>query len=270
MAITTLNGVIGGLQPVQVIVKPIPPALVAFMPQSLWGLAGQPGAGGFNTGIAGATYTSPVTGGIPHFDPPGGTNSYLARFQNSWSINSGTVMLCDRLWDGRPAINTTGAQTVNSVAWPARDVAGTTNGDGVLIGIEIASTVSSTAAALTNYTYTNQSGTGSRTGNFLDAPTAATTAAGRFFRLSLQAGDTGVQSIQSINFSTAWTSGTMNMVAYRVLAVMDNGGIGTAAAIDAITAGFPQIFNGTVPFIIVIPAAVSQPITGFHYIETQG
>jgi hypothetical protein len=270
MAITTLNGVIGGLQQPVMIIKALSPAALGGYPVSLWGTGGGPAAGTFNSSAAGGTYTSPVTGGIYHSDPPGGSNAYLARFQNCISANAGSLVLCDRLWDGRPAINTTGSQTINSVAWPARDIAGSTNGDGIHIGIEIATAASATAAALTNYTYTNQSGTGSRTGNFIDVPTAAAPAAGRFYRLSMQAGDTGVQSIQSINFSTAWTSGTINLVAYRVLAMVESAGISSNAAVDAITASFPQIFNGTVPFIMMLPSATTTFTSSFHYIETQG
>jgi hypothetical protein len=101
-------------------------------------------------------------------------------------------------------------------------------------------------------------------------PAAATTAAGRFFRLSLQAGDTGVKSVDGINFSTAWTSGLINLIAYRVLTVLENGQIGSSAAVDALTASFPRIFDGTVPFILVIPSGTAAAFISGHYIETQG
>jgi len=269
MAITTLNGVISNLQQVQQISKGSSPTPVAGTPTSLWGIGGQPAAGSFNTGIAGATYVAPVTGQIPHVDPPGGSNAYLARIQTAWNAGSGTILLCDRLWDGRPAINDVTNQTVNSVAWPARDVAGSTNGDGILIGIEVAATVSATAAVLSSYTYTNQSGTASHTGLFLDTPTTST-AANRFFRLTLQTGDTGVRSIQNIQFSTAWTSGSINMVAYRVLAALESPVLGFSSAVDAITAGFPQIFNGTVPFLIYVPSGATIALVAGHYLETAG
>jgi hypothetical protein len=269
MAITTLNSAIAGLQQPQIICKAATTGThVNGRPWSLWGIAGQPAAGSYNTGINGGTYTAPVTGQIPHYDPASG-NSYLARFQIALSQNVGTFMLCDRIWDNQVAVNNTTSQSISTSVWPARDVAGGTNGDGILIAIETSAATSATAAVLTNYTYTNQSGTGSRTGNFIDVPTAAATTIGAFFRLSLQGTDTGVRSIQSIQFTTAWTTGTINMVAYRVLAMLDSA-VQTSNAIDVITAGFPQIFNGTVPFLVFVPAGTTTVSAYGHYIETQG
>jgi hypothetical protein len=273
MTISTLNGVLAGFQPGTLIYKGATPTLVVGRPQSLWAIAGLPGPGSYNGTLAGANYSSSsamVNGQIPHTDPAGGVSAYLARFQIHAGGNGGVTLLCDRIWDNQLTINSTGAQTINTAAWPARDATGTTNGVGIVAAIEVSAATSATAAALTNYTYTNQSGVASRTGNFIDAPTAVAANAGQFYRLALQSPDTGIQSIQSIQFSTAWTTGTVNMVAYRVLSVLENPLATTPNFVDPVTSGLPQLFNGVVPFLVHVPNLTTA--TGFQgwYMETQG
>jgi hypothetical protein len=273
MAITTLNGVLAGFQPGQFIFKASTPTMVVGRPQSLWGLGGIPGAGGYNTTINGGTYSSTsalVNGQIPHTDPAGGVNSYLARFQIESLSTAATFMLADRIWDNQVATSNTSSQAITTPAWPARDATGTTNGVGMFAAIEISASTSATAAALTNYTYTNQSGVSSRTGNFIDTPTAVAANAGQFYRLSLQAGDTGIQSIQSIQFSTAWTSGTVNMCVYRPLVILENAANLAPNNLDPVTVGLPQLFNGVVPFLVLIPSATGSSATIGFYMETQG
>src|ERR1700746_2680376 len=103
MAITTVDKALAGMQPFQMLTKLLggPGAGRLF---STWGIAGIPGAGSFNTTLAGGTYSSTgglVAGQIPHFDPGGGISSYLARFvaTNSNNTISGAALLLDRLWD---------------------------------------------------------------------------------------------------------------------------------------------------------------------------
>jgi hypothetical protein len=233
-------------------------------------LAGNPGAGSFSASLSGVALDSTsanVNGQIPFTDPVSG-NSYLARFQAGATI-SGTLLLCDRLWhNGGFTITTTTAQTVNSATFPARDLAGSTNGDGVLVGIEVSAACGAAAPAPT-LTYTNQAGTGSRTAS-LSFPTANSPAAGSFFPFGLQAGDTGIRSIQSLTLGTSWVSGTINLVAYRVIAALELTGAFVPNAIDAITSGFQKLHNGTVPFLIFIPSTTTTSSISGQMIVTQG
>lgn len=254
MAITTLDGAIAGFQPTRFFHKAITPTLVVGKPQSLWGLGGIPGAGAFDTtlnGVALSSTSALVNGQLPYYDPV--SNAYLARFAGM-AVNGGKLLLCDRLWhNGGYTITSTSAQNSTTPSWPARDNAGSANGDGVLLGLEISSVAGAAAPTIT-VGYTNSAGTASHSAGFTFA-TANSPAAGSFFPISLQAGDVGVRSMQSITLSTSWLSGTMNMVAYRVLAALDLGaGSYFGNAIDLVTGGMPQLYNGTVPFLIFIPA----------------
>lgn len=270
MAITTLDGALAGMRPARYFAKNVTGTMVAGRPWSTWALAGNPGAGSFSASLSGVALDSTsanVNGQIPFTDPVSG-NSYLARFQAGATI-SGTLLLCDRLWhNGGFTITTTTAQTVNSATFPARDLAGSTNGDGVLVGIEVSAACGAAAPAPT-LTYTNQAGTGSRTAS-LSFPTANSPAAGSFFPFGLQAGDTGIRSIQSLTLGTSWVSGTINLVAYRVIAALELTGAFVPNAIDAVTSGFQQLHNGSVPFLIFIPSTTTTSNISGQMIVTQG
>lgn len=267
MAITTLDGVISGMQPPRFLTKGVSATLVAGRPHTWWPLAGVPGAGGYDATLNGAILTgNSVSGQIARTNPVSG-NAYLARLSGLVG-QTGTLILADRLWQNRLA-STTGAQSITSPTWPARDNAGTTNGDGVLLGLEFSTANTAGAPTVLPFTYTNQAGTGSRTANIIDAVTA-TTAIGSFLRYDLQAGDTGVRSVQSFNINTtALTSAVINAVAYRVLATLELTA-NIPAAIDALTSGFPRIFDGTVPFLIFIPTATTATTFSGSYVESQG
>jgi len=270
MAITTLDGALAGMQWPRYFAKNVTGTMVAGRPWSTWALAGNPGAGSFNNTLAGVALNSTsanVNGQIPFTNPVSG-NTYLARFQGGATI-AGTLLLCDRLWhNGGFTITSNTAQTVNSATWPARDANGTTNGDGVLLGLEISASAGAAAPTIT-VSYTNQSGTSSRTATN-SFPTANSPAAGSFFPIGLQAGDTGVRSVQSLTLSASWVSGTMNLVAYRVIAALELTGAFVPNAIDAITSGFPRLYDGSVPFLIFIPSTTTTSNISGQVVYTQG
>lgn len=270
MAITTVDGAIAGMQAPRYFAKATTPTMVAGRPQSLWGLAGNPGAGSFDTTLAGvalSSTSSQVNGQIPHTDPVSG-NAHLARLQVGSTV-AGTLLLCDRLWhNGGFTITSTSAQTVNSATFPARDVAGSTNGDGVLLGLEISAAAGAAAPTIT-VGYTNESNTSGRTATN-SFPTANSPTAGAFFPIGLQAGDRGVRSVQSLTLSVSWVSGTMNLVAYRVLAAVELPSGNVSNAIDALTGGMPRLHNGVVPFLILVPSVTTASNISGAYVETQG
>ena len=135
MAITTLDGVLAGMQPPEDILK-VGAATVAGRFYSPFYVAGRPGAAVAPTpGLAGAALTA-YAGQIPFTDPPSG-NSYLARFGGGCNV-AGVLLLCDRLWHNSGIVVTqTTQQTINSATFPARDRNGSTDGEGVMIGVEM-------------------------------------------------------------------------------------------------------------------------------------
>lgn len=260
MSITSLAAVVAGLQPPVYAVKAAGSAAGSGIFASNWAVGNYPAAGSYNATLAGATLTAPQTGQFPFSDPPTG-NAYLARFsgQSGQPIATfdGLLMLCDRLWHNG-GIDITGPgstpQTVNSPTWPARDVDGLTNGTGVLIGMEVSANTAGVAPTGSQLTigYTNSAGASGRSAQYAGFRTiAAVENSTTFYPFGLQAGDVGVRSVQSVTLpASAWTSGTVNLVAYRVIATLDLSMVGFTNTIDAVTAGLPQIFNGSVLFSI--------------------
>lgn len=267
MAITTIDGVLAGMQPGREFMKAVTPTLVAGRPHSLFYLAGNPGAADAPTpGAEGEALTS-FTGQLPFGNPSAG-NAYLARFQASASI-AGQLLLCDRLWHNSGlAINTASSQTVDSVAFPARDANGSSNGDGVLLAVEIRTATGAGTPTLT-IGYTNSAGDSGRSATNI-IKTVASSAVGAFYPIGLQAGDSGVRSVQSYQQSATWTSGALHLVAYRVLARLDLPLAHVANAIDAVTGGFPKAWNNTVPFLVFIPSTTTASVVGGHIVWTHG
>lgn len=248
-------------------VKAVTGAMVAGRPFSTFYLAGRPPAATAPTpGLGGVALTS-YTNSLLFTNPSSG-NTYVARLQAS-APQGGTLLLCDRLWHNSGfTITSTSAQTVNSVAWPARDVAGSTNGEEVYIGVEVSTATGAGVPTLT-MSYTNSAGTASRTGTNIVA-TVATSAAGTFYPLGLNAADTGVRSVQTFTLSATWTSGTIHLVAYRVLARLELTTAFIPNAADALTAGFARAYDNTVPFLIFIPQTTTTSNIAGHVIWTQG
>lgn len=254
MVTATPEAILGGMQPPINLGKASTPTLVIGRPHSLFYLAGVGGAAAAPTpGLTGAALTS-YSGQIPFSAITGGLERHLARLQ-AQSSTSGTLILADRLWHNSGlSLTVATAQTINSVAWPARDNNATINGAGVLVGLEV---TAATGAGTPSFSmgYTNPSDTAGKTASGLLAGVASS-AIGAFYPLGTASGDNGVKSLQTFTLSATWTSGSASLVAYRELARLEINAT-APGAIDALTGGFPRFFDNTVPFLIFVPSATA-------------
>lgn len=278
MTIATLDGVLAGMEPLIPFAKAVTPTLVIGRPHSLWYLGGSPGAGLAPAVTAGgvalnnAAFGS-VAGAISHLDPVSG-NTYLARLSAA-AQQGGTLLLCDRLMQvgGNSAaaaipVTLTTASTINTGALPARDINGSINGVGVQWGLEVI-TATGAGAATPAIGYTNSADVTARTASLIDAYVASS-AIGAFYRFGMQAGDSGIKSVQSLTLNVSMSSGSIALVAYRVLASLELAAPFIPNAIDALTSGFPRLFNGTCPFLLFIPSATTASVVSGTYVESQG
>lgn len=189
---------------------------------------GSPGVNGFTTDCSVASSaTNPVgavqAGSHPLTDPSTG-NLYLTNVTLSDGL-AGQIQLIDVLWYNTGlSVTTTTAQTVTPPTLPARDHNGTNNGAGVQAAL-YALTALGNAATVANTTisYTDQDGNAGNTGTFSavagwQAP--ATPVIGTWMPFQLAAGDSGIRNLASITLGTTYTSGTMSLVLYRVLATI--------------------------------------------------
>lgn len=268
MAITTLDGVIAGAEPPQFFIKATSGTLVSGRAYTPFYAAGVPGAAVAPTpGLSGAPLTS-YPGQLPFTNPVSGL-SYLARFAALSSAQNGTILLADRLWHNSGInITSTGSQAINSGLFPDRDQNGTNNGAGVQLGVEVSSATGAGTPGIT-VTYTNSAGAGSKTGTNI-ASVSASSPVGTFYPIGLAAGDVGVRSVESIQLSSTWTSGTIHLVAYRVLAAVQCPASGTAQSIDALTGGMPVMYDNTVPFVIFVPNGTTSTSLMGSMTVTQG
>jgi len=265
MAITTRDGIIAGVKPPEDILK-VGAATVAGRFYSPFYVAGRPGAAAANVaGTAGLALTT-YAGQIPFSNPVSG-NTYLARMSATVNV-AGTLVLCDRLWhnSGLSAVSNT-LQSFTSAAWPARDMDGSTDGRGVMIGFEV-STVMGAGTPTFKLDYTNSAGD---TGHTITTAAQATTmAVGSFIPIELAAGDVGVRQIVGWTLSATMTSGAYHLVAYRPIASVDitTGNLGNA--VNYLTSGFPRLYDNTVPFFLWLSTTTTAPSIRSQIVYTQG
>ena len=102
-------------------------------------------------------------------------------------------------------------------------------------------------------TYRNQSGTSGRTTIISAAQAAAALIVGKMFQLALQAGDTGVQRIESVVVTTgAATAGTFNILILRpIYTAMRCMTPNDGDVHDMLKTGLPIIYNDSALIMVV-------------------
>lgn len=204
---------------------------------------GTPGVNGRVTdGTAAADY-----GCVPIPNAATGGN-YLTAIEMAASVNH-TNDFFDVLWvNSGLSVTTTTEQAITTPTLPARDVNGTTDGEGCVIGLLLTS-ASTLAAAGANLTvrYTNSKGTASRTATLsaiAGSQVPATPVIGTIVWFQLAAGDTGVRSIQGITLGTSMLTGSISLMIVRDIST-----IGTTIPNVSIpkNLGTPgiRLYNGT-------------------------
>ena len=272
MAITTRDQALAGMRPLQPIMKTgIGMAAVGVSQRGYtpWYVGAVPGASTANAaGVNGAALTpasSNVEGRIPRTNPTGGASAYIATLGGIAS-QAGTLWVIDRLWHNSGlSVTSTTAQAMTPVALPARDNAGTTNGDKVFAAIEWSTTGGAGTPTVT-LTYTNQAGTAGQTGTFtgVTAPPVGT-----FEVFSLASGDTGVRAPTSLIQSATRTSGAMNLVLFRVIAALPMLA-NLPTAIDVLTGGRPQVLDDSIQQLVWFPSVTTAWNVTATISETHG
>lgn len=230
---------------------------------------GTPGVNGANFDCS--TGAGATVAGAHVVAAPSSGNLYLTGLTIQNSVNE-QMQLVDLLWYNTGlSVTTTGAQAVSPAGFPARDRNGSTNGEGVKVGL-YALTALGNAAAVSNTTisYTDESGNAGATGTFQAAigyQAPATPVIGTFMPFTLAAGDRGVRTLASVTLATTYTSGTMSLIAYRPLVTL-----GTSVANVPATISFPapgiRIYGGTCfAFLNVGSATLALANASFTVVE---
>jgi len=137
-----------------------------------------------------------------------------------------------------------------------------------MCAIEYSTAGNATSITNTTLNYTNQDGTAGRTGTIATTPLSPRDTV--FIPFELQAGDTGIQSIQGITLGTSYGTAVIHLVQYRVLARLQIQERGKGNRIDLISGGFPRLYDNTVPFLVWIPTVTNGITLQGEITVTQG
>jgi hypothetical protein len=263
MAIISLDNYLAAQKQDVVMVKTQTATAVAAQPHTLWDRNGNPGAGSLAVGNTanGLVPTDATTGAPLITNFAGGARGYISNVEFGSTV-AGRIMLYDRLFHvGSIALNSLATTTLSSQPSFGSRVSlngGAASYVGLRIYVEINAAVSATATTVT-VTYTNQSGTTGRTTGTTASLSGFIT--GRLVELPLQAGDSGVQTIESITVGgVVATTGTVNVFIARPLW---SGRVRVANDGDVhgfTQCGFPEIFQDSCLALIAIPDSTSTGI----------
>lgn len=276
MAITTFDGIIQGLLPGVPLQKASFTGEAAGEFATLAALAGNPGAIALGTpGLNGATVSQSTLGGALPYTNPSSGNGYLAQMSIALGANMTAFILYDLLWYNTGiTITTTTQQSITSVAFPSRCVpaSGSTpdaNGGGLECWLwATATTGNGSPISNTTFAYTNQAGTSGRSAGLVHSAPATMTA-GTVVPFGLQAGDTGIRSIQGITLGTSYVSGTVNMIVVRRLAEVYFPAASVGGVYDPADLGFPRIYDSSALYgaVLLSGTAAGNVAGSFKYAQ---
>lgn len=265
MSIQTLDQYIAAAKQRIPIVKTATRVSVALIPFSVFDLAGNPGAGtlaGGNT--ANGVVPDDSTAGCPIVNFSSGVG-YLSKIEVASSV-IGRIFIYDMLFKaGAYAFtgqtNTLNSQPAISSRCPDYPGSGTVFGNGNEIWIEVSTAFVTGTAWQVQITYTNSAGTTGRTSIISVAQAAAALTIGKMFQIALQAGDSGVQKIESVivtNGGTAMTAGNFNVLILRPLFTSARIKVANEGYIyDLLATGMPIVYNNSALIITTQPDSTS-------------
>jgi hypothetical protein len=203
-----------------------------------------------------------INGAVPNAGA--GRLSILAGRINPGGASGVALMLVDILnISGGLNASLTTAQTTNL---PTAALTRYTSGEGVHAALMVHATVGGTATTVT-CSYTNQSGTSGQTTTATTFGGSGLTAAGTLVRLPLQAGDTGVQSVESVTLAgTTGTAGNFGVVLYKPLAFIFANDVEGANITDNVSTGrmvgqFNEVLDDACLSCFAV-MAVAQTVSG--------
>lgn len=256
MAIASMNDIVVGLVAGQTIpfYKSSVSTKGAGYFHTFWPAAGNPVAGATPATGNGEAVSSATTGAMQLTNAGSGKSLYIARVSFS-SATAAHYILHDRLVQKSGLVgNTTSPQTFETAALTRY-----TDGVGCQLWLEFYTATGATSATCT-ISYTNQAGTAGRT----STPTWVTSQnGGTLVNCPLQAGDTGIRSVQSLTLGTSLTAGNFGVVITRQLIDIPIPTANGAVMLDAISCGLPKVENNAcLSWAVLASMTTTGPIFG--------
>lgn len=234
-------------------------AKAAGVAHSFWKVEGIPRAGATPATGVGAVPDRTTTGAIAHVNAAGGQNSRLMRLA-AVCANPCQVRLYDRLWaDSGLSGSSTSSQAVNSAALTRPDALG----EGAELWGEVYTAIGSSTGYVATATYTNPANTGSRSATFDPATYSAVNTVGAMFPFKLQAGDTGVKSVQSVQLSASTgAAGDWGLTILRPVALLTLDTANSGRELDCFRTALAEIHDDACLALQIIPSGTTA---GFFF-----
>lgn len=254
MPITSLDNYIAGQKQVLQLTKTGSRTSTAATPFNIFDLAGSPGAGPLSPPIGGTNGHVPVDTdvGYPVINAfAAGAVGYVSRFTFSSSV-AGRLALYDRVWWGGQYDWNAGTVAVVSPSYSAR----LPGGDFKALQLWAAVHTALVGTLTLTVTYTNEKG---QTGRVATASYIAAATLGRMLQLPLQAGDEGIQSIQSVQLAGA-TAGAVTLMVLRKLAEGRVRSINDGGTQSMLETGLPIVTADAALMLIATPDSTSTGV----------
>jgi hypothetical protein len=260
MAITTLDGWIAAAKQRVEFTKTTSRTTVALIPFSVFDLAGTPGAGALSgSNTANGVVPTDLMNGSPVINAFSGANKgYIGGVEFTNTVAS-RLELHDMLFKAGAYAFNANVSLASQPSYASR-VPGGTDFKGTEIWLECVTAF--TGNQTIAITYTNQDGTAGRTTGTI--ATGIAPIVGRMYRMPLQAGDTGVQKIESV-VSTVSTVGTFNVLVTRQLWAGRVGLANGGDFHDFIKTGMPEVFADSALMLIVQADSTASGIPSVQF-----
>ena len=246
MAIITRDGIAAAIKQKILLNKTASITSVANIPFCTFDQAGNPGAGTLSAGnTANGIVPTDATAGYPTINAFSGSNTgYLARLRGQNTVAS-WIDLYDRVFSAGAYSFNANTTLASQPSYSGR----VPNSNYTDCELWFEAVTAFTGNPTLTVTYTNQAGTAGRSTGAIAFGLAPIK--GRCIRLPLQAGDTGIQKIESVVMTVA-TVGTFNINVMRLLA---------SGRVPIANGGFVQKWDELMMPIVFADSAIMPLIT---------
>ena len=257
MAITSGDTYIGAAKQIVPFTKTASTTTVANTRFSVFDKAGNPGAGtlALTTALTGVVPDDTVAG-YPTINAfGGGATGYLSRVQFASSVVQ-RIEIWDRLFGINVSLAALATTTLSGASSYLGRVPGGANAHGTRLFAEF--TTAAAAASTITVTYTNSAGTAGRSTGASASVSGFTV--NRLLELPLQAGDSGVNSIQTVVVGGTAGAGAVNIIVLRPLwtARVPVANSGDVHGPDK--TGMPQVYDTSALYVTCIPDSTSTGV----------
>jgi hypothetical protein len=234
---------------------------------------GAPGLNGWTTDCSAASNAAEPAGaaqvGAHLLQDPATGNLFLTNVVIQGSIAEALHLIDVTWYNTGLVVTTTTGQAVTFPTPQARDINGSTDGEGIQAAL-LTTTANTNAAVIstTTLTYTDSAGNSGNTATFSalvgwQAP--ATPVIGTWMPFQLAAGDRGIRSVQTITLGTSYGAGALSLVTFRPLVTIPNTVAQVAGSITLPAPGI-RIYPNSCIMAIAMGSASANTLAGSYTI----